>query len=78
MSTTTTPAAAPAPAPALLPLRAFLKQYSISKSSFYRRAEEMPPVIKIGRSTLVPVAEADAWARAKLVPAATLSQPQPR
>jgi predicted DNA-binding transcriptional regulator AlpA len=67
----TTPAT---PAPALLPLRTFLKQYSISKSSFYRRAAEMPPIIKIGRSVLVPVAEADAWARAKLVPAATLSQ----
>jgi hypothetical protein len=62
------------PAPALLPLRAFLKQYSISKSSFYRRAAEMPPIIKIGRSTLVPVAEAEAWARSKLVPAASLSQ----
>jgi predicted DNA-binding transcriptional regulator AlpA len=61
-------------APVLLPLLTFLKRYSISKSSFYRRAAEMPPVIKIGRSTLVSVAEADAWAKSKLVPAVTLSQ----
>jgi hypothetical protein len=72
MSTTTTPAATPPPA--LLPLRVFLRQYSISKSAFYRRAAEMPPIIKIGRSTLVPVAEAEDWARSKLVPAASISQ----
>jgi predicted DNA-binding transcriptional regulator AlpA len=61
-----------AAAPVLLPLRTFLKQYSISKSSFYRKAAEMPPVIKIGRSTLVSVAEADAWVRSKLMPATAL------
>jgi predicted DNA-binding transcriptional regulator AlpA len=61
-----------AAAPVLLPLRTFLKRYAISKSSFYRRASEMPPVIKIGRSTLVSVAEADAWARSKLMPATAL------
>jgi len=67
MSTTT------AAAPVLIPLLAWLKQYGISKSSFYRRAAEMPPVIRVGRSVLVPVAEADARARARLMPAATLS-----
>jgi predicted DNA-binding transcriptional regulator AlpA len=66
MSTTT------AAAPVLIPLLAWLKQYGISKSSFYRRAAEMPPVIRVGRSVLVPVAEADAWARSRLVPATAL------
>jgi len=42
MSTTTA-------APVLIPLLAWLKQYGISKSSFYRRAAEMPPVIRVGR-----------------------------
>ena len=65
MSTTTA-------APVLIPLLAWLKQYGISKSSFYRRAAEMPPVIRVGRSVLVPVAEADAWARSRLVPATAL------
>jgi predicted DNA-binding transcriptional regulator AlpA len=69
---TRTASTTPVPAPALLPLRAFLKQYAISKSSFYRRAAEMPPVLRVGRSVLVPVAEADAWARSRLVPAAAL------
>jgi hypothetical protein len=64
-------AAAPA-APVLIPLLTFLKQYGVSKSSFYRRAAEMPPVLKIGRSVLVSVAEADAWARSRLVPATAL------
>jgi hypothetical protein len=73
MINTDSTAAAPAAAtPVLIPLLTFLKRYSISKSSFYRRASEMPPVIKVGRSTLVAVAEADAWARSKLMPAATL------
>jgi predicted DNA-binding transcriptional regulator AlpA len=67
-----TPATGTPATPALLPLRAFLKQYSISKSSFYRRAAEMPPVIRVGRSVLVSVAEADAWARSRLVPATAL------
>ena len=67
-----TPATGTPATPALLPLRAFLQQYSISKSSFYRRAAEMPPVIRVGRSVLVSVAEADAWARSKLMPATAL------
>ena len=69
-----TPADSTSAAPVLLPLRVFLKQYSISKSSFYRRAAEMPPIIKMGSRTLVSVAEADAWARSKLVPAVSISQ----
>jgi hypothetical protein len=73
MTTTTIATDSTVAAPVLLPLRVFLKQYSISKSSFYRRAAEMPPVIRIGRSVLVSVAEADAWARSRLMPAAALS-----
>jgi predicted DNA-binding transcriptional regulator AlpA len=70
---TATPAATPAE-PELIPLLAFLKQYSISKSSFYRRAAEMPPIIKLGRATYVPMAAARAWLQSRVVPAATLSR----
>lgn len=68
----------PIPAPAFLPLREFLQIYGLSKTSFYRRAAlgNMPPVVKIGRSTLVPVAEADAWFAARVQPASSLSQPR--
>jgi predicted DNA-binding transcriptional regulator AlpA len=58
----------------MIPLRAWLKQHSISKSSFYRRAAEMPPIIKIGRATYVPRASAKEWMAARVRPAATLSQ----
>jgi predicted DNA-binding transcriptional regulator AlpA len=70
--TNVTTDSASAAGPVLLPLRTFLKQYSISKSSFYRRAAEMPPVLRVGRSVLVSVAEADAWARSKLMPVTAL------
>ena len=70
---TVAPADAPTE-PELIPLLAFLKQYSISKSSFYRRTAEMPPIIKLGRATYVPLASARAWLQSRVVPAATLSQ----
>jgi predicted DNA-binding transcriptional regulator AlpA len=63
-------------APVLLPLRVFLKQYSISKSEFYRLAArgEAPEIAKIGRRTLIPAASAAAWIAARIRPAATISQ----
>ena len=68
MSTTATATDSTPAVPVLLPLRTFLERYSISKSSFYRRAAEMPPIVKLGSRVLVHAAEADAWARAKLRP----------
>ena len=66
----------PIPAPVFLPLREFLRAYGISKTSFYRRAAlgNMPPVVKIGRSTLVPVAAADEWFAARIQPAIEISR----
>jgi predicted DNA-binding transcriptional regulator AlpA len=60
-----------AAAPVLLPLRTFLKQYSISKSEFYRLCArgEAPEIAKIGRRTLIPAASAAAWLQVKSRPA---------
>jgi predicted DNA-binding transcriptional regulator AlpA len=60
----------------LIPLAAFLRRFSVSKSSFYRMAShgEAPDVLKIGRATYVPMAAARAWLQSRVVPAATLSQ----
>ena len=65
-----------AAAPVLLPLRTFLKQYSISESEFYRLCArgEAPDLVKIGRRTLIPTASAAAWLQSRVVPAATLSR----
>jgi predicted DNA-binding transcriptional regulator AlpA len=62
--------------PELIPLGAFLRRFSVSKSSFYRMASrgEAPDVLKIGRATFVPLASARAWLQSRVVPAATLSQ----
>jgi predicted DNA-binding transcriptional regulator AlpA len=67
--------AAPVPAePELIPLRAFLRRFSVSKSSFYRMASrgEAPDVLKIGRATFVPLAAAKAWMAARIRPAIEL------
>jgi hypothetical protein len=50
MSTTTAAADSTAASPALLSLRTFLKQYSLSKSQFYREAAKgnAPPIVKNG------------------------------
>ena len=62
--------------PELIPLAAFLRRFSVSKSSFYRMASrgDAPPVVKLGRATFVPLASARAWLQSRVVPAATLSQ----
>jgi predicted DNA-binding transcriptional regulator AlpA len=62
--------------PELIPLRAFLRRFSVSKSSFYRMASrgEAPDVLKIGRATFVPLASARAWLQSRVIPAQMLSQ----
>jgi predicted DNA-binding transcriptional regulator AlpA len=62
--------------PELIPLGAFLRRFSVSKSTFYRLASrgEAPDVLKIGRATFVPLASARAWLQSRVVPAATLSR----
>jgi predicted DNA-binding transcriptional regulator AlpA len=61
-------------APVLLPLRTFLKLYSISKSEFYRLAArgEAPDLVKLGRRTLIPAASATAWLAARVRPAQSI------
>jgi predicted DNA-binding transcriptional regulator AlpA len=62
--------------PDLIPLSAFLRRFSVSKSSFYRMASrgEAPPVVKLGRATFVPLSAARSWLQSRVVPAVTLSQ----
>jgi predicted DNA-binding transcriptional regulator AlpA len=74
MSTDNT-AAAPAD-PELITLQQFFTRFAIAKSSWYRLAKAggAPPIVKIGRRTLVPLAAARAWLQSRVVPAATLSQ----
>ena len=50
--------------PELLRVEDFCSRYSISRPTFYRLAskgEGFPPLVKIGRSTRVRVADAQAW-----------------
>ena len=75
MISTECTAAAPAPAePELIPLRAFLRRFSVSKSTFYRLAAQgkAPPVVQLGRAVYVPLAQARAWMNELVRPAATL------
>ena len=60
--------------PELIPLGAFLRRFSVSKSSFYRMAAqgEAPPVVKLGRATFVPLASARAWMNKRVRPAIEL------
>jgi predicted DNA-binding transcriptional regulator AlpA len=62
--------------PELIPLGAFLRKFSVSKSTFYRLASrgEAPDVLKIGRATFVPLASARAWLQSRVIPAQMLSQ----
>ena len=66
-------AAAPAD-PELIPLSAFLRRFSVSKSSFYRMAAlgQAPDVVKLGRATFVPLAAARSWLQSHVVPATSL------
>jgi predicted DNA-binding transcriptional regulator AlpA len=72
---TATPAAALAE-PELITLQDFFRRFAISKSTWYRLAKAggAPPIVQIGRRTLVPLASARAWLQSRVVPAATLSQ----
>jgi predicted DNA-binding transcriptional regulator AlpA len=74
MSTDNT-AAGPAD-PELVPLREFLRRFSVSKSAFYRMAAQggAPDVVKLGRATFVPLASARAWLQSRVIPAQMLSQ----
>jgi predicted DNA-binding transcriptional regulator AlpA len=67
--------AAPAD-PELIPLGAFLRRFSVSKSSFYGMASrgEAPDVVKLGRATFVPLASARSWLQSRVIPAQMLSQ----
>jgi predicted DNA-binding transcriptional regulator AlpA len=62
--------------PELITFSAFLRRFSMSKSTFYRLASrgEAPDVVKLGSATFIPLAAARAWLAARVVPAATLSQ----
>jgi predicted DNA-binding transcriptional regulator AlpA len=62
--------------PELIPLGAFLRRFSVSKSSFYRMASrgEAPPVVKLGRATFVPLSAARSWMQSRVIPAQMLSQ----
>jgi predicted DNA-binding transcriptional regulator AlpA len=69
----TAPAAAPTDLE-LIPLSAFLRRFSASKSSFYRMAAqgEAPDVVKLGRATFVPLAAAKKWMAARVRPAQSI------
>jgi predicted DNA-binding transcriptional regulator AlpA len=60
----------------LVPLREFLRRFSVSKSAFYRMAAQggAPDVVKLGRATFVPLASARAWLQSRVIPAQMLSQ----
>ena len=60
--------------PELISLSAFLRRFSVSKSTFYRLASQgnAPDVVKLGRATFVPVATAKAWMAARIRPAIEL------
>jgi predicted DNA-binding transcriptional regulator AlpA len=75
MTNTDSTAAAPAD-PELITLQQFFARFSITKSTWYRLANAggAPPIVKIGRRTLVPLREAREWLAAQLRPAASLCQ----
>jgi predicted DNA-binding transcriptional regulator AlpA len=74
---TTAPATAE---PDLITLQQLFTRFAISKSTWYRLAKsgDAPPIVKLGRRTLVPLREAREWVAARLIPAQMLSQAQPR
>jgi predicted DNA-binding transcriptional regulator AlpA len=73
MSITDNPAPAPAD-PELITLQQFFTRFSIAKSTWYRLAEagDAPPIVKIGRRTLVPLREAREWLAARVRPAQSI------
>ena len=66
---------APASPEALITLREFLQRYALSKTSFYRMCArgDGPPIVKLGRSTRIPVAAAASWLAARVRPASEIS-----
>jgi hypothetical protein len=50
--------------PSLMSVREFCRSHGLSKTSFYRRAAEMPAVVKLGRRTLISSAAAQRWREA--------------
>jgi predicted DNA-binding transcriptional regulator AlpA len=63
--------------PDLITLQQLFTRFSISKSTWYRLAKSggAPPIVKVGRRTLVPLREAREWVAAQVRPAVTLSGP---
>jgi predicted DNA-binding transcriptional regulator AlpA len=69
----------PAPAPAdpeLITLQDFFIRFSIAKSTWYRLAKAggAPPIVHIGRRTLVPLHEAREWLAARVRPGIEISR----
>jgi predicted DNA-binding transcriptional regulator AlpA len=62
--------------PDLITLQDFFRRFSISKSTWYRLAKAggAPPIVHIGRRTLVPLREAREWVAAQVRPAVEISQ----
>jgi len=50
----------PTPAPAMVPLKGFLAENSISRSTYYRMPDK-PRIIRIGRKILIRAEDAAAW-----------------
>ena len=73
---------APTAEPELITLQEFSRRFAIPKSSWYRLVEagNAPPILKVGKRTLVPLREAREWVAGRLRPASTISraQHQPR
>jgi predicted DNA-binding transcriptional regulator AlpA len=57
--------------PELITLQEFHARFSIPKSTWYRLVEAggAPPIVKVGRRTLVPLAAAREWMAARVRPA---------
>ena len=59
-------------APRAYTVEQFLQAYNLSRSTLYRLWERRqgPAVMRVGRRVLIPVAAADAWAKAHTLEAA--------
>jgi predicted DNA-binding transcriptional regulator AlpA len=57
--------------PELITLQDFHIRFAIPKTTWYRLAAagDTPPIVKVGRRTLVPMREAREWAAARIQPA---------
>ena len=62
--------------PELITLQNFFTRFSITKSTWYRLAKAggAPPIVKIGRRTLVPLHEAREWLATRVRPAIEISR----